>query len=173
MRSALKPLHRATAPTRRCLGEMMRTLTLNNSALLASLLTLTALACNSIVGLDDLSVSDASGGGTDNSPTGGKETTTAGSSANGGTENGTAGTIATSDAGAGGDSPGPVGECTTNQQCTEKASADGAALGASGSGGENAGVVPAVCIKPEGRCEPLLSEDCHTITGDYLNNRAI
>ncbi len=153
---------------------MMRTLTLNKSALLASLLTLTAGACNSIVGLDDLSVSDASGGGTDNSPNGGKQPTTGGSGAStgatGGTENGTAGTAALGDAGAGGDAHVFVGECTTNQQCIDKASANAAAMGAGGNGND---AIPAVCIKPEGRCETLLSEDCHTVTGDYSNNRAI
>ncbi len=155
----------------------MRTLTLNNSALMASLFAVTAVACNSIVGLDDLSVSGAaSGAANDTSPNGGKQPTMGGtnSGANGGTEsNGTAGTTLIAEAGAGGDAHVFVGECTTNQQCIDKSSANSAKTGAGGSGGENAGVVPAVCVKPEGRCAPLLSEDCHTITGDYSNNRAI
>jgi branched-chain amino acid transport system substrate-binding protein len=156
---------------------MMRTLTFNNSAVLASLLTLSAVACNSIVGLNDLSVSDAaSGGQSDTSPSGGKQTTNGGSPSTAGIEatNGSAGSVTVAEGGAGGDAPTLVGECTTNQQCTDMASASNAEMmGAGGNGGENAGVVPAVCIKPEGRCEPLLSEDCHGITGDYLNNRAI
>ena len=44
-------------------GSKMRTLTFNNSALLAALVTLTAAACNSLVGLDDLSVSEDIGAG--------------------------------------------------------------------------------------------------------------
>ncbi len=177
MRPALKPLHGTTARIPRCVGETMRTLTLNKSALCASLLTLTAAACNSLVGLNDLSVSDATSGGQTDIPTnGGKQATNGGSSssATGGTEaNGTAGTAGTAmaDAGAGGDAHAFVGECTTNQECITKLSANPAAMGAAGGG--DAGPVPAVCVKPEGRCAPLLSEDCHTITGDYANNRAI
>src|SRR5207253_327055 len=35
------------------------------------------------------------------------------------------------------------------------------------------GKVPAVCLKPEGRCVRLLSLDCPTLTGDYTNDDAI
>jgi ABC-type branched-subunit amino acid transport system substrate-binding protein len=33
--------------------------------------------------------------------------------------------------------------------------------------------VPAVCLKPEGKCVELLSADCKTITGDYLDDNAV
>jgi branched-chain amino acid transport system substrate-binding protein len=75
------------------------------------------------------------------------------------------------DAGAGGDGHVYVGECTTNQQCAEKYSKNAAGTGDGGAADD--GQVAAVCIQPEGRCATLLSEDCHTITGDYLNDRAI
>jgi branched-chain amino acid transport system substrate-binding protein len=159
----------------------MRTLTLNNSALLAGLFTLTAAACNSLVGLDELSVSEVGAGS--NAAQAGSSTSHGGKS-NGNGGNGAAATNGGSDAdpggagsttqvagGAGGDTFVFVGECTTNQQCTDKATQNAAETGAGGAGDD--GPVAAVCIKPEGRCEPLLSEDCHTITGDYLNDRAI
>jgi branched-chain amino acid transport system substrate-binding protein len=130
---------------------MMRTTTLNDSALFALLVTCAA-ACNSIVGLDDLSVADASSAGK------------SGSAGNGGTS--------ISDAGAGGDDGiAMVGECMTNQDCIDKLSAtpSAPAVGGSASGGP----VAAVCIKPEQRCAALLSEDCDVVTGDYTNDRAI
>ncbi|HYP87818.1 MAG TPA: hypothetical protein VEQ59_06685, partial [Polyangiaceae bacterium] len=98
-----------------------------------------AAACNNLVGLNDLSVSDTAGGSS-----------------------------ALSQAGKGGTDGASVGECTTNQQCIDKATADG-----SGAGGDSGEVVPAICIMPEGRCAPLLSEDCDSVTGDYTNDRAI
>lgn len=55
------------------------------------------------------------------------------------------------------------GDCTTNAQCTEAATAKSA------SGTD----VPAVCIKPEGRCVELLTEDCDAVTGDYLSDNSI
>jgi ABC-type branched-subunit amino acid transport system substrate-binding protein len=51
--------------------------------------------------------------------------------------------------------------CLTNQECTDRASA----------GGET---VPAVCVqKGTPRCVELLTEDCTTITGDYLDDNAV
>ncbi len=44
-------------------------------------------------------------------------------------------------------------ECTRNIDCNQGESA----------GGNSA----AICVKPEGRCVPLLSPDCRTLTGDY------
>lgn len=49
-------------------------------------------------------------------------------------------------------------QCTTNAECN----AD-----------DRGGNVPAICLKSEGRCVPLKSPDCQTITGDYLDDRAI
>ena len=166
----------------------MRTLTLNHSALLAGLVAVTAVACNSLVGLNELSVAEnASGGKPETTNTGGLHasggnvdssggaTTTGGSSSSSGsgTDHGSAGSLSVGvgEGGAGGDTHMLVGECTTNQQCVDKASQTSGGMGAGGA--SDAGPVAAVCIQPEGRCEPLLSEDCHTVTGDYLNDRAI
>jgi ABC-type branched-subunit amino acid transport system substrate-binding protein len=157
---------------------MMRALTPTNSAITATLLTLTALACNSIIGLDDLSVAGGEGGGAAGTPEkGGSSATTSGSanvggSSSGGTEAaGTAGGAVVAAAGAGGDGAVVVvGECTKNQECIDKFSANQPEMGA---GGASDGAVAAVCIKPEGRCEKLLNEDCTGITGDYANDRAI
>jgi branched-chain amino acid transport system substrate-binding protein len=118
-----------------------------------------AAACNSIVGLDDLSVASAGASGT--TPTSGGS---AGSSpqdvSNGGTTE--APIDVTNEAGVGGAGEAIVAECTTNQECTDKA-------------GTNPDKTPiaAVCVKPEGRCVPVLGPDCDSITGDYLNDRAI
>lgn len=157
---------------------MMRTLKLHDSAWLAGLFTLTAVACNNLVGLTDLSVSsDTSGGKSDTAAHGGTHATTGGSSGNSNTTGGIgathgAGASNAVDGGEAGDGPVFVGECTTNQQCTDKYSKLAAEMG--GAGGEGSdGVVAAVCVQPEARCAPLLSEDCRTITGDYLNDRAI
>jgi branched-chain amino acid transport system substrate-binding protein len=53
--------------------------------------------------------------------------------------------------------------CTTNRECGERV---GTSLRADKA-------VPAVCVQPERQCVPLLSEDCTTVTGDYLDDRAI
>lgn len=143
----------------------MRTLTLSNTAVVAGLFTLTIAACNSLVGLDDLSVAEGSKGGTDASSGGtapGSGNSDAGGAGSGGTGNVTPG-------GAGGSPDEPyVGECMTNQDC-----ADRAATSAAGAGGDASEQAASVCIQPEGRCQPLLSEDCLSFTGDYLNDRAI
>jgi len=164
----------------------MRVLTPTNSIIAATLFTGLALACNSIVGLDDLSVSSggadrtpASGGnsGATSGHANGGSTTTSGNSngssaSNGGTDaTSSAGSPAIGDAGAGGEGGHVfVGECTKNQQCIDQFSPKQGTMGA---GGAADALVPAVCIKPEGRCEKLLSEDCDSVTGDYANDRAI
>jgi ABC-type branched-subunit amino acid transport system substrate-binding protein len=52
-------------------------------------------------------------------------------------------------------------ECTTNAQCTTKLSAGGSA-------------VPAVCVhEPAAKCVALSSPDCTTITGNYMDERAV
>ncbi|MDF3070213.1 MAG: Branched-chain amino acid transporter, amino acid-binding protein [Polyangiaceae bacterium] len=142
----------------------MRTLTLNNGAVLAGLFTLTIAACNSLVGLDDLTVSEGGRGGTDTSGGG----STSGTASDGGNPD-SGGTSSVAPGGAGGEGEEPyVGECMTNQECTDKA-----ALDVEGAGGEASELAASVCIKPEGRCQKLLNEDCTTFTGDYLNDRAI
>jgi branched-chain amino acid transport system substrate-binding protein len=68
-----------------------------------------------------------------------------------------------------------VGECTTNVECTDRATAAAMDAGTlpddAGDGG--ARVMPAICLKPEARCVELFSEDCHEVTGDYKNDDAI
>src|SRR6188768_3604441 len=139
----------------------MKAHSLNRSALIASVFTLSAIACNNIVGLSDLSVENAStAGNTDQNTSGTTHTSMGGSStdpngAGGVDSNGNAGTGASTD-GDGGEPPIViVGECTTNQECIDKFGADVA-----GAAGAGADVVPAVCIQPEQRCAKLLSEDC-------------
>lgn len=56
----------------------------------------------------------------------------------------------------------PAASCDTNAACTETATVK--------AGGE---LTPSVCVKSTRRCEKLLSEDCDTVTGDYLDDRAI
>jgi len=150
----------------------MRTLTLNNTAIAAALWIAGAAACNNLVGLDDLKVSDESAGkgtsstdvqGGSKGNSGGNGTGAGGSSDAplGGNDN------EPTEAGAGGDGTGVyVGECKTNKDCTLKAMDSGA-------GGDAADTAASICILPEGRCEKLLSEDCDAITGDYLNDKAI
>ena len=58
---------------------MIRTPTLNNSVIIAGLVTLTVAACNSIVGLNDLSLSDGSTGGSDSPSNGGSSANSGGS----------------------------------------------------------------------------------------------
>jgi branched-chain amino acid transport system substrate-binding protein len=68
-----------------------------------------------------------------------------------------------------------VGECTTNAECTERATAAAVEKDA-GLPDVNVGgmrVVPAICLKPEQRCVELLSEDCTEITGDFRDDDAI
>jgi ABC-type branched-subunit amino acid transport system substrate-binding protein len=134
-------------------GDMMRNTTLNHSALLAVLIFGTAVACNSIVGLDDFSVS---------------ENASAGSA---GSDQASGGTQSTTLPGEGGNPALPSGECVTNQDCIDKFTADPPDIGVAGAAPD--GPVAAVCIKPEQRCAALLSEDCNSITGDYTNDNAI
>ena len=169
-------------------------------------LFLLVAGCNSIVGLDKISIdatarsnsAGASGthtGGTGD-PAGGDSSIagsaggtggtggTGGGMANGGTTVG--GTASTPAGGEGGAPDVPMGDCTTNQECTDRASAaapasagsggtgGGAGSGGAGSGGAGSGVVAAVCVKQGlSHCVSLLSDDCNQITGDYLNNDAI
>jgi ABC-type branched-subunit amino acid transport system substrate-binding protein len=153
---------------------MMRNTKLGGSALFAVFCAGAVAACNSIVGLDDLSISDASGGksGASNNESGSAGTNTM--MPEGGAQNvptGGTGNVPGEGGGAG-EPVVVVGECKTNQDCIDKFSADPPEnSGSAGAGGD--GSVAAVCVKPEQRCVPLLSEDCDTITGDYTNDNAI
>jgi branched-chain amino acid transport system substrate-binding protein len=148
----------------------MRRFTLNQSAISATLLV-AGVACNSLVGIDDLKVAETSDAGTSTNGGSAGNATNGGAHANGGSTVGTAGDVVnpSDEGGAAGEAPF-VGECKTNQDCTDKLSKNAAEIGA---GGDAGGTVAAVCLKPEYRCAPLLSEDCNGITGDYLNDRAI
>src|SRR5688572_21729131 len=67
-----------------------------------------------------------------------------------------------------------VGECTTNLECTERATAeakDAGNLPDAADGGP--GVMPAICQKPEGRCVELLSPDCNEVEGDFTDDDAV
>jgi len=133
--------------------------------------------CNSIVGLDKITLDahPADSAGASGAPAGGDGNTLAGGSGNSGSAgaaNGGSAGIVNSAGGEAGSGELPVGDCATNQECTERASMGAAdALGAAGAG---PGTVAAVCVKQGvSHCVNLLSEDCDHITGDYLNNRAI
>jgi len=64
---------------------------------------------------------------------------------------------------------GPGG-CTTNAECIEHFTA---LASANSQDGGTATEVPAVCVKPEGQCVQLTSDDCWTVTGDYESDSAI
>jgi ABC-type branched-subunit amino acid transport system substrate-binding protein len=70
-----------------------------------------------------------------------------------------------------GSGPADSGGCTTNAACTESATAAAKAAGTLIDGG--GGVMPAICLRSEGRCVELLTEDCNHITGDYRDDDAI
>jgi branched-chain amino acid transport system substrate-binding protein len=132
-----------------------------------------AIGCNSIIGLDKISLdaaepADSAGasgahmGGTGNAQ-GGVQSQAGSVSVAGG------GSTSVATGGESGAPDTPVGDCTTNQECTDRASAG--VVGAAGAGPET---VAAVCVKQGlSHCVPLLSEDCNLITGDYLNDQAI
>jgi ABC-type branched-subunit amino acid transport system substrate-binding protein len=131
----------------------MKAPTLSHTAVIASAFALTIAACNSLVGLDDLSVSKGTG-----ATSAGGTTPSDGNTSSGGTDSAGSDSIGT------GGEP-IVGECTTNLDCLDKVMP--------GAGGDAADIVAsAVCIKPEGRCQTLLSEDCLTYTGE-LTDRSI
>ena len=144
--------------------------------------------CNNLVGLDKISVSDdpslgagSHAGGSSNGnggvdEHGGGSNTSSGSggmaSPNGGDGgNPSGGGDTVSVAGEGGSVDLPMGDCTTNQECTDRAAND--AMGLAGAAAE-AEAKPSVCVKtPIPHCVQLLSDDCGTITGNYLDNSAI
>jgi ABC-type branched-subunit amino acid transport system substrate-binding protein len=145
--------------------------------------------CNNIVGLDKISVTDdpslpSGGQGGDGNGNGGTHAA-AGSDSGGDTTIATSGTggKANAHAGAGGAASGgdtmamageggtEPGDCTTNQECTDRAAVDAMSLAGAAA---QAAAKPSVCVKtPIPHCAPLLSDDCTTITGNYLDNSAI
>jgi ABC-type branched-subunit amino acid transport system substrate-binding protein len=114
--------------------------------------------CNAILGLNELSIDTA-----------GADGSTGGSGGSGGGSGGSGGSSMMDVA-----PDNFVGECVSNVECTDRATAaaiDAGTLSDAGDGG--ARVVPAICMKPEGRCVELLSEDCHEVTGNYRDDDAI
>jgi len=133
----------------------MRTNRSHCGVLLGVASLVSVLSCNSVIGLGRFSVADDKGaGGSAGSIPGG------GGSDQGGDDLDASALDAPDEA--------VVGECETNAQCTQRAT-----QGAIDAGVADAGTVPAVCVRPERRCVPLLSEDCDRITGDYLDDNAI
>jgi len=130
------------------------------------------VGCNSIVGLDKIHVTDepavsagAANGGQSNGE--GGNAGKAGGSIGDEAGSGAMPDVPSGEGGEGGEAP--QGDCTTNQECTDRSSEEaidaGAAIGT---------VVPAACVKtPSAHCVKLLSEDCDGITGDYTDDRAI
>src|SRR6478735_7034824 len=138
-------------------------------------LTLFLLAgCNAIVGLDKLQVTDQPADSAGSNNGGQPNTEDAGSAGRGGSdghEGGSGGKPSDEPGGEGG-MAGEVdkGDCSTNQECTDRFSEGAVGTGEAG----GAGVIPGACIKkPVPHCVKLLSEDCDGITGDYTNNQAI
>ena len=58
--------------------------------------------------------------------------------------------------------------CKTNAECVASFTAQVTA-----DAGADVEKVPAICLKDEGACVQLTSEDCKTVTGDYENDKAI
>ncbi|HMI82963.1 MAG TPA: ABC transporter substrate-binding protein [Polyangiaceae bacterium] len=63
------------------------------------------------------------------------------------------------------------GACSSNLECTERATMAALDAGKVPDGPEH--VVPAICVRSEGRCAELLSEDCSKVTGNYKDTDAI
>jgi ABC-type branched-subunit amino acid transport system substrate-binding protein len=134
------------------------------------------VGCNSIIGLDQFSISESTGqagGAAGNAATG-----TAGNGGTAGT--GGAGGSGGSDLDASSDaSEEPrVVECRTNRECTDRATLAAMTQFAEagppdGSDGGPPGTVPAMCVQSIGKCVELLSVDCQTITGDYVDDNAV
>jgi ABC-type branched-subunit amino acid transport system substrate-binding protein len=99
--------------------------------------------CNAITGLGDLTIGGSGGSGA----------------------GGQGGSVSTGSGGGVDMEASTPPECMTNDECTRKATLDNPQAGGA--------VVQAVCLKPDGKCAQLLSDDCRTITGDYTNDDAI
>jgi len=150
---------------------MTSTRVFNQAGGTLALTLLLLVGCNAIVGLDKLQVADAPGGSAGVS-NGGHLNEDGGSAGKGGSLNEAgSGAVPEVQGGEGGEGgQEPQGDCTTNQECTDRLSEE--AIGEAGATGNP--VVPAACVKsPIPHCVKLLSEDCDGITGDYTNNQAI
>ena len=74
----------------------------------------------------------------------------------------------------GGAPDAPAGDCVTNVECTQRATAAHAADGGADGGDGGSGTVPAVCIKTGGaHCVELLTAECASLVGPYENDNAI
>ena len=149
---------------------MTSTRVLNHAGGALALTLLSLVGCNAIVGLDKIKVSEGSADSAGASSVGGANNE-GGSTGKGGNIN-EAGTGASPDTQGGEGGEGgeqPKGDCTTNQECTDRFSKE-----ATGEAGAMGTVVAAACVKtPSPHCVQLLSEDCDGITGDYTNDHAI
>jgi branched-chain amino acid transport system substrate-binding protein len=124
------------------------------------------VGCNSLVGLDQFTISGGAAG-----------TSTSTTSGAGGSISGTGG-AGGQDMDAGDAEEPRVVDCHTNQECTDRATAAAAARyedagPADGSDAGPPGTVPAMCVQSIGECVELLSDDCKTITGNYIDDNAI
>src|SRR5262249_52895185 len=122
--------------------------------------------CNSLVGLDQFSITQGSGGSAGSS----NPTTSGGTAGENPGTGGMGGQVWD-----GGDEP-IVRECMTNKECTDRATAAALEAGApDGSDGGPPGTVPAMCIQSIGKCVELYSPDCKTITGieNLMDDNAI
>src|SRR4051812_1147585 len=133
------------------------------------------LGCNSIIGLDQFSIAGGAGGSANSGSASG------GSAGDMGTATGGfAGSVGTGGSASDGGFDAPqearIVDCHTNRECTDRATA--AAISRAAEAGSDAdagplGTVPAICLQPDGKCVELLTADCKTITGDYLNDNSI
>ena len=136
--------------------------------------------CNNIAGLDKIKVSEdpsaPSGGTSGNSDTAGTGSVTqsggdAGMATGGMINSSSGGSDPMAMAGDGGAMDMPPGDCTTNQECTDRAAAT--VTGVAGASAQTQAAA-SVCVKsPIPHCVQLLTPDCDTITGNYLDNSAI
>jgi len=140
----------------------------------STLLLLPALdGCSQVVGLNQLTISDAGSGGTDN--TNGGTTSNSGGRSNSTAGGGTSASGATAVGGTSSEGGTTTLGCTSNADCTKLATAAAisGSAGATSTTSTSPNVVPAVCLPATGKCVPLLSEDCNLVTGDYSNDRSI
>ncbi|HET7540303.1 MAG TPA: hypothetical protein VFK05_10550 [Polyangiaceae bacterium] len=152
---------------------MTSTRVLNQAGGALGLTLFLLVGCNAIVGLDKLQVSDqpADSAGSSSGGQPSEDGGTVGKGGKAGSADAGSGTVPEAQGGEAGMGGGvDPGDCTTNQECTDRFSEQ--AQGEAGSSGT--GVVPGACIKtPVPHCVKLLTEDCDGITGDYTNDQAI